>query len=632
MKFKALALIVITLVISLLPAIAQAAQTPSGIPFSEVEGFIDDYMEKYIGKSTPGAAVVLVKDGELVFSKGYGYADAENQVAVSADTVFEYGSVSKLFVYTTIMRLAEQGKIDLNADIREYLPEGFLKKLNYDKPITMLNIMNHTAGFEDFLFDVILTSPDNLPTLEEVLRNSQPEQVYEPGTVSAYSNYAVTLAAYIAEGMLGQEYYEYLMETVFLPLGMDDTTAHVTLADHPGLLARKAKVYLPGKDSFQPGPWSYVVLYPVGAVTGTAEDLARYAIALMPEEGQESPLFAHRETLKEMLSQTHAMGPGMTGFAHGFIEWTGAEFYSLGHGGNTASSSAQFNIVPDERFGVIILTNAAGEMDITSGLTDALIGKRKPAAPAAGSNLPDAREVEGTYVSARRMHNGFLEMYGYFTKLEVKALDANTIELNAMGQKSTLVQTSPFMFERLESQGPIFSYHFSPVYFDVQDGKVLRMSGDYLPVPAGRTAPWLFVSLGIAAVSALFFILAPVGMGIGWLRRRRHPVNLSPETSRFRKLVRLMTLTGTALLVNNAALIFRMLIINNYRSFAELRIHILLNYPLVAAGAVFFVLAALSWRGAHLSKGQKVFAVTNAVVLVAFATLLINWQFLTIIG
>lgn len=376
-------------------AFAAVDETPSGIPLSEIEYFIDDYMAQYIGKTSPGAAVVLVKDGKIIFSKGYGCADIEKGTMVdAAGTVFEYGSISKLFVHTTIMRLSEQGKIDLHADIRKYLPEGFLEKLNYDDPITMLHIMNHTAGFEDYLFDLLFTTPEDLPTLEQSLRESQPMQVYKPGTVCAYSNYAVSLAAYIAQQITGQDFYEYVNDTIFLPLNMDNTSAHPTLEDKPELMDIKANGYMQKKGGFRPGGWSYVPLYPVGSVNGTAEDLARFAIALMPENGQESPLFDKRATLDQMFSQSYALGPQVTGFAHGFIEWDG-EYRGVGHGGNTIAFSSQFNIVPEERFGVIVLTNAAAENAICSGLTEALIGKRDKTVIMGGVNLPDVHEVEG---------------------------------------------------------------------------------------------------------------------------------------------------------------------------------------------------------------------------------------------
>lgn len=608
-------------------------QTPSGIPFYELEEFIDEYMHKYIGKSTPGASIVLVDNGKIIFSKGYGYADIENEILVeSENTVFEYGSISKLFVYTTIMRLSEAGKIDLNADIRKYLPEGFLRKIRYDKPITMLNIMNHTTGFEDYLFDILLTSQENLPTMEETLINSQPEQVYEPGTISAYSNYAVSLAAYIAEQIIGQDFHQYLMDTIFLPLDMNSTSAHPTLADYPELTDSKAKgYYSQGNEDFVLGPWSFAPMYPIGGVNGTAEDLARFAIALMPEEGEVSPLFNKKETLDEMFTQSHPMGPDFMGFSHGFIEWDG-EYRGLGHGGNTAAFSTQINIVPEKKFGVVVLTNSAGEMDISSGLTEALIGKiKKDEINAGDMSLPIESEVEGTYISARRMHNGFLELYGYLSLLEVKAMGSNKIQLSTAGQSATLIQTQPYVYERIEANGPIFKYNFNKAYFEMSDGKVLRLSGDFMPIPPGRSKPLLILSLLIAIVGSLYFLITPFVLLIKKMRNKKNTVKIPIKYNSMKKKHGLLVLTGTALFLNNGLLILRMLN-NNYRSFAEMRIHIVINYPLVTLAVAFGILLFIDLKKSISTKIQKVLYLFTIVLTFIYIFNLLNWQFLKLIG
>ena len=634
MKHKAFTFIVAILMLfsSAPEVLASDTETPSGVPLLELEEFVDHYMAQYIGKTSPGAAVVLVKNDEIIFSKGYGYANSKQGTRVdSRNTVFEYGSISKLFVYTTIMRLVEEERIDLHADIRTYLPPNFLKKLRFDDPITMLNIMNHTTGFEDYLFDVILTTSVKRPTMEETLHDAQPLQVYKPGTISAYSNYAVALSAYIAEQIIGQDFHEYLMETVFLSLGMNDTSSHPLLEDRPELLKRKAEGYkLDATENFEAAGWSYIPLYPVGSVNGTAEDLARFAMALMPEDGENSPLFEKRETLDEMLTQTHSMGPGLTGFAHGFIEWDG-EYRGLGHGGNTAYFSSQMNFVPEERFGVIILANAANEMDITSGLTEALIGKRNQHFPISSGNLPDAKEVEGIYLGARKMYSGFLDLYGYLSLLDVRALGEDKIEMSMAGQSSILVQTAPYVFQRMESQGSLFQYHFGTVYFDVEDGNVERISGDFVPLPKGRTMPWLLTSLVIAALSAAYFIITPFMLLMTSLYQKKKKHSESSPHQFVSRLHTLLVLCGSATVINVAILVMRMLS-NNYRSFSEVKIHILLNYPLIAMAALLIILLALRWNDVKLSTYRKLFYVASVVIMVSLVILLINWQFFDVIA
>lgn len=156
--------------------------TPSGIPIEGLEEFVDKYAEEYIGDTVAGAAIIAIKDNQIVLSKGYGYADVENQIPMDPETtVLEWGSITKLFVWVSAMQLAEQGKLDLEEDVRSYLPEGFLTKLNFEEPITMLNLMHHNAGFEEYIFDLLFDSPEQLESLEESLKLAEPEQVYKPG-------------------------------------------------------------------------------------------------------------------------------------------------------------------------------------------------------------------------------------------------------------------------------------------------------------------------------------------------------------------------------------------------------------------------------------------------------------------
>ena len=170
-----------------------------------------------------------------------------------------------------------------------------MTKLKYDSPITMLNLMHHNAGFEDNPFDLGYSSPDKVKSLEEGLKLSEPVQVYKPGEVVAYSNYSTSLAAYIVESVTRQDFYQYVSENIFSKLEREDATIHPKLSDNKKLLENKAMGYKLNKPSqFTESTWLYVSMYPSGAINGTAEDLAKFASALMPQEGE-----SHRHYLKE---------------------------------------------------------------------------------------------------------------------------------------------------------------------------------------------------------------------------------------------------------------------------------------------------------------------------------------------
>src|SRR5690349_18712541 len=190
---------------------------------SDVEAFLDGIVPLQLARNDiAGATVAVVKDGKLLFAKGYGYADVHNKKPVSPqDTLFRPGSISKLFTWTAIMQLFEQGKLDLDRDVNEYLdfkiPDAF------GKPITLKNIMTHTPGFEEQIKDLFTTTPGT-PSLSDYLMTHIPVRIYPPGTVPAYSNYATALAGYIVQRVSGHPFEEYVEENIFKPLNMAHST------------------------------------------------------------------------------------------------------------------------------------------------------------------------------------------------------------------------------------------------------------------------------------------------------------------------------------------------------------------------------------------------------------------------
>ena len=462
---------------------ANELTTPSGIPLSDVERFVDDYVNEYIGETTAGASIVILKDNKVVLSKGYGYGDIENRIKINANTaVFEWGSVSKLFVWVSVMQLVEQGKIDLDEDINRYLPQGFLTKLTYDDPITMLDLMNHTAGFEENIFDTGYATENPVKSLEEGLKIAEPNQVYHPGKVVAYSNYSTSLAAYIVQLITEQDFNEYVDEHIFQKLGILDSTAYLSLGRNEQITKNKVNGYeLIEEGNFKLSTPYYMSMYPSGGINGTAQDLAKFAMALMPQSDNENVLFEDENTLVTMLSQSYAINENVPGIAHGFWEYDG-KFKGLTHGGNTSSFSSNFHIVPEENFAVIILTNQASEYDISYGLTKELVGE-KEIDEVKLADLPNSQITEGKYLTTRRMKSGFLNLYYYLLPLTVKSLNANEIEVSLVGMKANYVQTYPNVYKM--TNGSNIFIPTNVLYFSIEDGEVKQIStsiSDYLPL------------------------------------------------------------------------------------------------------------------------------------------------------
>ena len=218
-------------------------ETPSGIGSTQIEYELDSIFDSYIGKTVQGATIAIVKEGKIVYEKGYGYADRENNRVVDpATTVFEYGSATKLFTWVSAMQLAEVGELDLDKDIRSYIPSEYQLEISAHKPVTMLNLMNHTAGFDDYLIG-LFTRKDNYTEFESGLKENVPQQIYEPGEVCSYSNYGAALAGYIVQNVANQEEYKYVREHIFDTLGMKKVTMSISNTECEELLKDKSKGY-----------------------------------------------------------------------------------------------------------------------------------------------------------------------------------------------------------------------------------------------------------------------------------------------------------------------------------------------------------------------------------------------------
>ena len=255
-KTKVIAVILAILVffVAGLPVIAQDVQTEPdqlGISVSsqqgptdpqELEAFLDGvFAEQMDVNNIPGATVVVVKDGELFFTKGYGYVDLEERIPVDPNkTIFRLGSVSKLFTWTAVMQLAEQGKLDLNTDINTYLTEFNIPD-TYPEPITLVHLMTHTSGFEERITGLTAHGPEDIEPMGEYLATNMPARVRPPGEFSSYSNYGAGLAGYIVEEVSGMPFEEYVQENIYEPLDMQHSTFHQPLP--PELAANMALSY-----------------------------------------------------------------------------------------------------------------------------------------------------------------------------------------------------------------------------------------------------------------------------------------------------------------------------------------------------------------------------------------------------
>jgi len=334
------------------------------------------------------------------------------------------------------MQLYDQGRIELDADIKNYLPDGFLAKLKYDEPVTMLHLMNHTAGFQEIVYTPETENPGQIITLEHALRQFQPAQIYAPGEVCSYSNWGAALAGYIVEHISGQPFHEYVAHNIFSVLEMSRTAILPDWSDNPWVQEQRKLLhsYAISTESYEAlGPSiSYILLYPAGSAAGTLSDFIEFAKAFVPREGEISPLFKHRETLEFFLSPSlYYTGAEIARVCHGLWLLPYGNGV-IGHSGNTKACTSGFYFDPASNTGVVVMTNKVGETAYNYGLLSVVFGEYalKP------DTFSPTADISGIYTSSRAViERGFGKVYKYIgAMLPLIKTDEPAIYAVAIGQ------------------------------------------------------------------------------------------------------------------------------------------------------------------------------------------------------
>jgi len=324
---------------------------------TDLEAFLDGLMPSQLEREDiAGAVVAVVKDGKVLFAKGYGFSDVEKHKAISPEeTLFRPGSISKLFTWTSVMQLVEQGKLDLDRDVNEYL--DYKIPPAFGKPITLRNIMTHTPGFEDTAKELFVADASKMRPLGEYLREHLPGRVFPPGVTPAYSNYATTVAGYIVQRTSGKPFEQYVADNVFSPLGMSHTTFVQPLpADLQPLMSSGYT-----RASQKAKPFEFVQAFPAGSVSTSAADMCKFITAHLQDGRLASAQILKPETAKLMHTRQFGADPRLNGMALGFYEESRNGHRIIGHGGDTVYFHSDLHLILDANTGFFVSYNSGGK-------------------------------------------------------------------------------------------------------------------------------------------------------------------------------------------------------------------------------------------------------------------------------
>jgi CubicO group peptidase (beta-lactamase class C family) len=503
---------------------ATAPATPSGtheLTSADVEAFLDGILPLQLEREDiAGATVSVVKDGKLLFARGYGYADVTAKKPVSADeTLFRPGSVSKLFTWTAVMQQHEQGKLDLDRDINAYLdfkiPDAF------GKPITLKNIMTHTPGFEEQIKDLFsIEAPP--PPLGQYLKTHIPRRIFPPGTTPAYSNYATSLAGYIVERVSGRGFNEYVEENIFKPLAMMHSTFVQPL---PATLAPyMSSGYKLGSDEAK--SFEVVNVPPAGSLSSSAADMAKFMIAHLQGGQSGDARILRPETVNLMHSRLFALDDAANAMAYGFYEESRNGHRIIGHAGDTQYFHSDLHLVLDAGVGFFISYNSGGRGQVSprtivwQAFMDRYFPSSAAPPPTLATAAQDARSVSGKYMLSRRSESSFLRTASLIGQLTVSPAEDGTIQVaeltNPNGKPKRWREVSPMTFLDEIGQDKLI---FKPD----QNGRLMMI----LPYPffVGHRVG-LFESgrvlLPVIVVSLLVMLLTLLIWPVTWFVRRRY--------------------------------------------------------------------------------------------------------------
>lgn len=482
---------------------------------AELARFFDAIMAQHLERyHIPGATLAVVKDGEVLFAQGYGYADLEGQTPFDPDTsLVRIGSITKLFTWTAVMQLVERGALDLNGDINRYLTT-FQVPASYPEPITLAHLMAHTAGFEERSIGVGARRKEDVPPLGDYLARHLPARVRPPGRLAAYSNHGAALAGHIVAEVSGLPYEQYVQERILLPLGMAHSTAWEPVP--PPLRAALAVSYEYEQGKHVPIPFTYDLPVPDGSISATASDMARFMLAHLQEEAGEASPLLQSDTLRQMHRQSFTHHPRLDGWAHGFAEMSINEQAALSHDGSWEGFQSLLLLLPDREMGLFISYNGPGGIEAMTELLPAFFDNFFPTSspsPAPSPNITPAPPIEallGRYKPARSSVTTIEKVVMLLDSTRVSQVDERTIYF--AGRE--WVALEPLLYQEVDGTERLA---FLP---DEQGTITAAVIGRraYERLPWQETAPVNMAVLGVCAALALSALLA---WPVAWLRQRR---------------------------------------------------------------------------------------------------------------
>jgi CubicO group peptidase (beta-lactamase class C family) len=581
--------------------------------------------------SIAGVVVAIVDRSRTRLLRGYGNATfAPDRAVDPAATLFRLGSISKTFTAIAAMQLAEQGRLDLQAEANRYLPDALQLPDEGWPPVRVHHLMSHTAGFEDsalghlFVFD-----PARVQPLDDYLATHRPRRVRAPGEAVVYSNYAVALLGAMVARVSGESFDEHLKNVVFTPLGMS-----ATRFDEPAAAADRtvwSGGFVRRDGRYVDKPFEIIgQLAPAGSASSTGADMARYLRMLVNRGELDGERVLATATFDELATISARNADAVGGIAHGFFRRHYGRHESLEHGGATLWFHSNLVALPDAGIGVFVSANTETGRRLARELPRrvfefVLADARPSPAPAARADFASRGQAyAGTYLGARRNVSTLEKVTALFNAVVDVRTDGDALVVTGNGSTQRFVEESPHVFRAQDGEDRI-------VFLEDPSGGIRAFAGSYGHNVFERAsmidAPRTFALVGGALVLTAFGVVL-----CAW-RRSAKPAKMRIREGRASAALLVATAFGWLVVVASLAVAAIGLASAGGEAVvvyptpllraAVTGLHVVAGASLACALTLPVALRARGW-----SAGRRLRHVLAVIVMLAGVALAVRWNLL----
>jgi CubicO group peptidase (beta-lactamase class C family) len=586
---------------------ATAPGPPGGMrpgAIDSLPGVVDTAARRLMAEQhAPGTALAIVYGGRVLMLRAYGTGSVDSGAPVdAARTLFRVGSVTKPLTAAAVLRLVDEGRLDLHRDIRDYLPG-----LPLNVKVTAHQLLTHTAGFDEKFAGGFTLAPSHLQPLAVYLPRFA-HQVIPPGLYFSYASTNYAVAGWLLETLSGTPYEEAMSSRLFKPLGMAFTTARQP--PEAALLAGRVHGYSWDGAQYHALPFRYTQTGPAGGVSTTAADMGRFMLAVLGDGSLDGVRVLSEASHAAVLRPQFRDHPQLPGVTYGFHEWRTHGRVLLHHDGTLDDQVGVIVLDPDNAFGLFVASNSnpgIGNLLLEPVLTHLFGPEPAMAAPRAVGTSGHAQQVAGVYLDLDRTRHDVSSSRALMPMLQARvAADGDTIWL----AERQWTEVAPYVFQTPGSGDPLVFRQTAGAMPVMQ-----TWNSTYERIGWTRQTP---VHLAFVAACLLVFLLSAVRFIVTWRRWRE---------GRSARALGLFVAAGNLAFVGWYAAALRRLGSTTPLPAVDVAF-LTLGVVTAVAAALLPGFAVAAWRESWWTRGGRAAFTVFAVSAVAFAAWLDAWKLL----